>query len=136
MTHRRCAETPQFSKVMIPRMFFSPSLRVHQGSHAVSQGDSELPGSMNSVLRLAHVPIRSAAQARQKGLLAWPRQRDNPGHKPGDGFQWQILHDRALQGDHFTHEDIIEIAATYACTRTDVCPALIVDPFAQYVLPA
>ena len=133
MSHRRCTETPLFSKVIVPSVFLTPELTVCQGSHAVLQAASETSGVMTRDLWLAHVPIRSSLQARQKGLHAWPRQRDNPGHKPGDGFQWESLHERAVKSGGFSREELTEIAATYACTRHDVCPTLLVDPFTRYV---
>jgi hypothetical protein len=84
-------------------------------------------------LWIAHVPIRSVKQAHQKALLSWPGERDNPDRQPDQGFHWKDLYDRASAVDSFNHADIIELAATYGCTRHDVCSALVRDSFTKYV---
>lgn len=133
MTHRRRAESPQYYKVMIPRRFLQPSLVIQQGSHGVMLHGTAMPSTPSHDLWLAHLPIRSPEQALQKALQSWPRQRDNPHHQPGHGSQWETLYNAAMNGDPFTYDYCIELAASYACPQSGSTPALIRDPLSTYI---
>lgn len=133
MTHRRRAEAPAYAKVMIPKRFLTPSLIIHQGAHNISVDGMGVDSTPLHTLWLAHLPIRSPAQALEKALVAWPRQRDNPRHKAGEAFHWETLYNAALRDDSFSHDRTVELAACYACAQKDSCPALVADPLATYV---
>lgn len=132
LTHRRSHEDPGFSKVIIPREFLQPSLTIGSGSHNVLLNDQHVPATLHNRLWIAHAPIRSPEQAYLKACRSWPQERDNPDRKPGQSYHWESLYERSRRGP-FTHNDAIEIAATYGCTRKDVCPTLVEDPFVRYV---
>ncbi len=133
MTHRRRTETPAYAKVMIPKAFLLPSLIIHQGAHTISIDGIGVDSTPLDSVWLAHLPIRSSKQALEKALVAWPRQRDNPRHKAGEAFHWENLYEAAQRDGSFSHERTVELAACYACSHTDSCPALVADPLNTYV---
>jgi len=133
MSHRRSKEMPQYSKVLIPRTFHRSSLVIRQGSHSVALHGHDIPSDPSDTLWLAHLPIRSAEQARQKAIHAWPRQRDNPHGKAGDCFQWRILYEAAGRQATFTHNDAVTLAEQYAADAAARTPDLIHDPLGSYV---
>jgi hypothetical protein len=75
LTHRRSHEDPGFSKVIIPREFFHPSLTIGPGSHNVTIDGRHIPSTLHNRLWIAHVPIRSPEQAYLKACRSWPQPK-------------------------------------------------------------
>lgn len=126
--HRRSAESPQFTKIVIPTSIVTPAMTITQGNHAVINANGErLEGQILTGVVLAHFPVRSSAQMRSKIDRSWPAVARNPLRLPTEATHWKTLHER-FAGQDIDQQTLTDIALHYAASADAPSPALIKDP--------
>lgn len=121
LTHRRSAEMPGFSKVVLRLDGTLPhGLRLEQGNHDALLGDARLPGQPLPEWPLLHFPVRSGAQIAARGVVGWMAYlaRNPAARGEGLGFQWREAFDRvAAQGQEGLRDKLAEASMRYAQER-------------------
>jgi hypothetical protein len=140
IVHRRSAEEPQFQKVLIPRFVAcKPGSHLPEGNHEVLLKKRDcsiapIPSEVTDALWLAHFPVRSEHQIRQKICNGWESHTLNPERKEGQAFQWKTLYERCNSRAPITAVELQTMALHYAMPEGMVptCPLETVkDPVAS-----
>ncbi len=128
--HRKETEEPQFYKILLPSAFHGDRYIIPLGSHGLADLRAEpCPHVKCPALRLAHFPVRSAAQIRTKVTLGWQSHRIDPRRTPGQTYQWERLHAEFARDPAIPPERLRDIALGY--TSVDGHPtqtATVQDP--------
>lgn len=115
IVHHRNIERPQFLKIIIPRALATHRETVlSEGCHILLKNHLPLASIVSPILMLAHFPVRTEKQLRQKIINGWESRIKNPTNKPGQSFQWKQLYDRCKDPTPITHKELQDIALTYA----------------------
>lgn len=120
ITYRRAIESPQFFKICIPRsLAHNPETVIPLGSHFLcnKKTGEHFPSQEIPHVFLAHIPVRSERQLRQKVVSGWESHCANPDRKPGQAFQWEMLYERCLAPTPMTPEELQDIAVNYAMPK-------------------
>ncbi|MFH1670328.1 MAG: class I SAM-dependent methyltransferase [Patescibacteria group bacterium] len=122
IVHHRSIERPLFSKVIIPSALAAHRNSVlPEGNHILLKENLPLDSKVSPTLLLAHFPVRTENQLRQKIISGWESHIINPTRKPGQAFQWQELYDRCKDSTPITRRELQDIALTYAVPNREMC---------------
>ncbi len=131
--HRRAAEAPQFTKVVIPSSLIRNGSRIAPGNHAIEQHSwfrkpsSEWGRPLDDVY-LGHFPVRSSEQMTKKIRRSWPLILANPKRKTDEGFHWKRMYEQ-YQDKTLDDAMLTEIALGYSSAETPTT-GVIEDPAA------
>ncbi len=120
--HRREAEVPQFTKVVIPSSLIRKSSRIAPGNHAIEQHSwlrkpsSEWGKPLDDVY-LGHFPVRSTEQMTKKIKRSWPSILANSKRRPDEGFHWKRMYEQ-YRGKTLDDAMLTEIALGYSSIET------------------
>ncbi|MBU1911057.1 glycosyltransferase family 2 protein, partial [Patescibacteria group bacterium] len=128
--NRRVVESPQYCKIFVPiELAKNINAYLPLGNHELCGVDAPSPNIDHS-LYLAHFPIRSEKQLRNKIIKGWKSHISDPDRQEGQIYQWEELVDRCGDPKKITREELEKIAKAYAFRR-DNSPEdcrLICDP--------
>lgn len=128
--HRRTSEDPPFTKVLIPALLLRErTARLTVGSHTLLDGSTNQPFSTERTeqLHLAHFPVRSPQQLRQKVVGGWRCWLPHPERREGEAEHWRALALQMCTADS-SPEETHRIALRYALRCDAPDPALLLDP--------
>ena len=127
MTHRRAKESPQYTKVLIPRSL-ACSHTLPEGSHYITAEDGSVThGTAQDALWIGHFPVRSELQLRRKIIQGWDHSQKNPKYVAGHGFHWANLYERCKDEKRISLEELQHIAVCYAALH-DAPSEIVHDP--------
>ncbi len=131
--YRRDYEPGQFYKILIPAALVDYTSIIYEGSHGIYNAASQLPLPMEKEERLAiaHFPVRSEAQLRQKIQNACEARAKLAGHfASGRSFHLQELQRILEEKPVLSPDDLLQIALWYAAPvyRDGRVPTLVHDP--------
>ncbi|MBU0766913.1 glycosyltransferase family 2 protein [Patescibacteria group bacterium] len=113
IAHCRAEEIPQYYKILIPQSLASdPNAVIPLGSHRLCGVDAD--EYKEHGLSLAHFPVRSEKQLRNKILKGWESHLANPDRNPGEIYQWEELVGRCRDPKSINKEELRDIALNYA----------------------
>ncbi|MBU2259630.1 glycosyltransferase family 2 protein [Patescibacteria group bacterium] len=113
ITHCRTEEIPQYYKILIPQSLASdPNAVIPLGCHRLCGVDAS--EYKEHGLSLAHFPVRSEKQLRNKILKGWESHLANPDRKPGEIYQWKELVGRCRDPKSISKDELRDIALDYA----------------------
>lgn len=132
VTHRRAEEVQQFYKVLIPKALAARSI-LPLGSHTLEKkdGEGEWTTHVHPSLWLAHVPVRTETQLRQKIVNSWDSFCLNKDRVAGQNFQWEHLYERCKDARPMDAQELTTIALAYAVADETLTP-VIHDPMAIF----
>ena len=116
IVHRRVAPgDPWQSKVAVPARFLGqPDLRIRHGNHLLEQNNGvTLPARPSESIRLAHFPVRSAAQMASKAIIGSWATNAGTRRTRGQGRHRAPLKQRALTGEELTAAELTQMAHDY-----------------------
>jgi hypothetical protein len=100
MRKRRRREPDQRYKIALAASFAeSPSASVSMGNHGLLDGGAPVETPVVHAVRIAHYPVRSAAQMETKAALAWTSYVAMGYDGGGLGEHWRLLAESYANGD-------------------------------------
>jgi hypothetical protein len=126
--HRLVREQLPLEKVFVSKSFLGePDALVVPGNHAVSDPNGASRSALLPTIALAHFPVRSLAQIRNKAVLGWPRfLAMGFDEKRGVAYHWRELNQDLERGDVWDDTTLFGIANDYHGVGGDA--GLILDP--------
>ncbi len=118
---RRIRERPEYWKVVLrPAGKPFPPLRFRHGNHSLQDDAGEVQKlAKRARPPLLHLPIRSSAQIRAKGIVGWIANRNRRGRKPNESTHKQMLHDHFLENEQeWDTAELMRRAMEYAQKET------------------
>lgn len=117
--HRKAAEDPQWSKVIIPKEVLRKNIKIRMGSHALVNAESDQNTEHSEVhsLFLGHFPVRSAEQIAGKVFGGWLSQVANPKRTKGAIFQWKTIFDELKSGKTVDAQMLMRLALEYGTQK-------------------
>jgi len=112
--HRKKSESPQYWKVMIPRAIACNSdISITEGCHGLSRNDEELSIEQEEDIWIAHFPVRSLDQLKNKVINGWSNYRDHPQKKEGRNAHWQSLYEKFMSENPPQEQELTQLALQY-----------------------
>ncbi|PIR54139.1 hypothetical protein COU75_02460 [Candidatus Peregrinibacteria bacterium CG10_big_fil_rev_8_21_14_0_10_42_8] len=131
ITHRRYKEIRQFFRLLIPRSLANQH-RIMTGGHTLLDAKGNpVPSTLHPSLTLAHFPIRSEVQFRQKIITGWKAEKDRPNRQETDCFHWEALYERCIDDTPILEDELHAIAMRYCLYLEDFHTSYIADPLVR-----
>jgi len=128
ITHRRYKEVRPFFRLLIPRSLASQH-RIMTGAHTLlDTNNNAVRSTLHPSLTLAHFPIRSEAQFRQKILTGWEAEKNRPGRIDTDCFHWGDLYERCKDSRPITRDELHTIGMRYTLKPEDSNTSYVSNP--------
>lgn len=131
LTTRKANEDAQYYKILIPTaLLIQKTLRMKPGCHAIYINEELAPTHIHNSLWLAHLPVRSDAQIRQKVSEGYARLLANPRRTPSECWHWENIHRKiSTISTPLSWAQLVEIALSYGCQES-YTKEVIQDPIA------
>ncbi|MGB3243937.1 MAG: glycosyltransferase family 2 protein [Sulfitobacter sp.] len=112
ITRRRAFESPNYTKVTIPKRYLG-SVDLGPGSHGLKVKGKKITGQVSETTKLAHFPVRTSEQLLGKVMLgAWNVRTRK--HRSSEAFHWIELAKQFYRTPHVSPEQLSKIAGMYA----------------------
>lgn len=115
--HRRTREDPQWWKLALPSVILKQAGNIWLGTHDAYCGSQELPAELSRSLAMAHFPVRSAKQLKNKAVAGWLSTRHFYWKYGTVNNHWKYIYDLLMEQGAITPEDLKNIASQYASER-------------------
>ncbi|KAA3622145.1 MAG: glycosyltransferase family 2 protein [Proteobacteria bacterium] len=134
ITHRRVHEREDIGKVVIPASVLEDeSVVLLEGSHGLVSDRGDLLHATFDGVRLAHFPIRSAAQFVSKALIGQLSIHLNPDRVSGSAFHWKAMFEHVVDSWDVSPEALREFGCIYSDHHAS---GLVFDPLDASFAPA
>lgn len=130
IVHRRKVEEPRIAKAILPcHPQINDKIVVGRGAHSIDMNDKPLTAIELNQISLAHFPVRSVRQIAKKAINGWRAMLKNSHRGKHTGYQWERLHNKILNNNALSKEDLLTEALNYVQNKPAVWPYDVVyDP--------